>query len=469
MFKAIKVYNLMEYKCTICNKNYSSYQSLWIHNNKFHKLQSKHTNINGHPSNNSQLNNINNQTIQFNINQQVIQAIQAMQAIQANINQQIIQSNINQEVKETNTNQQIIQSNINQEVKDTNTNQQTTHNNSIKKKFKCRHCNKNLSYKQSKWRHEKYCKEKEKINNNLPIIENKEETNLLINEDNNLLINEDNKLITHKSEETKNDYPINNQLINIIIDKTKTIEELKYKIESNNTNILLLNNINIICRHEDNYLNAIQICEAGNKNFNDWFNQDTTDILINEISKTLLENKSLVDFEDEYIWINPYLAIQLCQWISPIFVLQITKWIELCSKNIKLLNEQKKEIEMKDYKIQLLENTYMKKQQRIEYPGKNIIYIVTTDSNKKQRNYIIGKTTSLKARLSVYNKTSEHEVIYYKDCGNKENMDIVENIVLHKLKKYREKTNRDRFILPLEKDISFFINIINDCILFISD
>jgi len=26
----------MEYKCNICNKLYSSYQSLWIHNKKFH-------------------------------------------------------------------------------------------------------------------------------------------------------------------------------------------------------------------------------------------------------------------------------------------------------------------------------------------------------------------------------------------------------------------------------------------------
>lgn len=27
----------MEYKCLICNKNYKSYQSIWNHNNKFHK------------------------------------------------------------------------------------------------------------------------------------------------------------------------------------------------------------------------------------------------------------------------------------------------------------------------------------------------------------------------------------------------------------------------------------------------
>ena len=26
----------MEYICNICNKHYSSYQSLWIHNKKYH-------------------------------------------------------------------------------------------------------------------------------------------------------------------------------------------------------------------------------------------------------------------------------------------------------------------------------------------------------------------------------------------------------------------------------------------------
>ena len=30
----------MEYKCTICIKDYKSYQSLWNHNNKFHNIKS---------------------------------------------------------------------------------------------------------------------------------------------------------------------------------------------------------------------------------------------------------------------------------------------------------------------------------------------------------------------------------------------------------------------------------------------
>lgn len=92
--------------------------------------------------------------------------------------------------------------------------------------------------------------------------------------------------------------------------------------------------------------------------------------------------------------------------------------------------------------------------------------MLTTKDYKERRIYIIGKTQNLTNRLSTYNKTIDHEVIYYKKCKNLENMDIVENIILKKLNKYQEVANRDRFILPLENDISLFINIINDSINF---
>ena len=45
-------------------------------------------------------------------------------------------------------------------------------------------------------------------------------------------------------------------------------------------------------------------------------------------------------------------------------------------------------------------------------------------------------------------------------------MNVVELMVINKLKDYREKANRDRFILPLEKDITFFTNIIDKSIEF---
>ena len=72
-------------------------------------------------------------------------------------------------------------------------------------------------------------------------------------------------------------------------------------------------------------------------------------------------------------------------------------------------------------------------------------------------------------RLSTYNKTIEHIVTYYKECKTEEDMNTVEIMVLNKLKNYREKANRDRFILPLENDISLFTNIIDQSINFISN
>ncbi len=43
-------------------------------------------------------------------------------------------------------------------------------------------------------------------------------------------------------------------------------------------------------------------------------------------------------------------------------------------------------------------------------------------------------------------------------------MDLVERMVLNKLNDYREKANRDIFILPLDKEINFFKDIIDKCV-----
>ncbi len=45
-------------------------------------------------------------------------------------------------------------------------------------------------------------------------------------------------------------------------------------------------------------------------------------------------------------------------------------------------------------------------------------------------------------------------------------MNIIEQMVINKLKDYKEKANRDRFILPLDKNITFFTDIIDKSIEF---
>lgn len=82
--------------------------------------------------------------------------------------------------------------------------------------------------------------------------------------------------------------------------------------------------------------------------------------------------------------------------------------------------------------------------------------------NKKDKIYIIGKAEDLTDRLSLYNKDSEHEVIYYKGFVNEEQMKKAEDIVLLKLRIYQEQANRDRFILPKGENIKLFTDVIDE-------
>ena len=144
-----------------------------------------------------------------------------------------------------------------------------------------------------------------------------------------------------------------------------------------------------------------------------------------------------------------------------------TKEIEHRDKTIKDLNENLlSTLENKEnkLKIQYLTKKYVKAQPRIQYNEKNVIYILTTPSHKKEGKYILGKATNLTSRLSTYNKTDEHEVVYYQECPDEDSMSIIEQLIFHKLKDYREQANRERFILPEGKSIELFINVIKKSI-----
>jgi hypothetical protein len=294
---------------------------------------------------------------------------------------------------------------------------------------------------------------------------------------------------TEKIENNNENFVVNNRLINIITDKNKTIEELKTTKNVDNIVIikkkekqeLILNDIIISSRYEDNYVNATQLCQAGNKKFSHWISLDSTKELINILesdagipASELLDIIKGGDYKKQGSWVHPDLAIQLAQWISPKFALQVSKWIRTLFSNghlevnIEVLKEKEKEIIIKDKKIQLLEDLCVQKQKRHDYPEQNVVYVLTTKDNKKKRIYIIGKTISLKDRLSTYNKTSEHEVVYYKECKTRDDMDFIEKVVIKKLKIYKEKANRDRFVLPIENDITLFTDIIDASVKFFS-
>ena len=260
--------------------------------------------------------------------------------------------------------------------------------------------------------------------------------------------------------------PLKEQISSIIIEDIKD--------DSVNYSMITLNNVSITSRPIDHYVNATQLCQAGGKKFSHWFSLDSTKELINALeSDAGIPASQLIDTKkgqsshfNQGSWIHPDLSISLAQWISPQFSIQVSKWVRtlfnkgLVEIDLNLLRE-------KNDRIKKLENVCLSKQRRVEYPEKNVIYLLTTEDHLKRHTYIIGKAKNLTTRLGTYNKTCDHKVVYYKECKSEDDMDIAETMVLVKLQDYKEQANRDRVILPEDKDVSFFIEVINNCIDFL--
>jgi hypothetical protein len=136
----------------------------------------------------------------------------------------------------------------------------------------------------------------------------------------------------------------------------------------------------------------------------------------------------------------------------------------LHEQNLKKLQDENKDNKKK---IESMTKKYVKRQERVQYEVPNVIYVLTTESLKKERRYILGKAGNLTDRLSTYNKTDEHQVVYYQGCVDLESMALVESLVFKRLKEYRERANRERFILPEDKEIDIFIDAINKSIEFV--
>jgi hypothetical protein len=126
-----------------------------------------------------------------------------------------------------------------------------------------------------------------------------------------------------------------------------------------------------------------------------------------------------------------------------------------------------KAIEQKNEVICNMTKKYLKRQPRKQYECSNVVYIITTPSLQKDRRYILGKAKNLTNRLSTYNKTDEHEVIFYQECDCEDTMSSLETITFQKLREFREQANRERFILPENKNIDFFIDTVKNCFEFL--
>jgi hypothetical protein len=244
----------------------------------------------------------------------------------------------------------------------------------------------------------------------------------------------------------------------------------------------LTDNYTIEYREEDGYINVTNLCKAGGKQFKHWNSIEKTKGFLKALSSSVgLSTSELIKYKSGSIheratWVHPQVAINIAQWISPEFDVKVSGWVyeimvtgKVDIKNTKSYKQLQKENKDHQLRIKVLENRYLKKHKRTDYNANNVIYVLATESSKKNNIYILGKATNLTNRLSVYNKSEEHQVIFYKECSSPELMSSVEGVIFQKLDQYRQQANRERFILPEGKDISLFTTVIEKCIQFLEE
>jgi cell division protein FtsB len=367
-------------------------------------------------------------------------------------------------------------------------------------KFVCRNCNKSLSDKRVLDTHEEKCGVSEKAKDLQSIVFNLEKQILLLKQKNKYYKNTIRDLKDQNSE-------LQDKIENIAIqsvshpymdeDDPRVIE-----VESEDNigepiivddplplePLQLSDNYNIEYRDEDGYINVTNLCKAGGKQFKNWNSIQKTKAFLKVLSSSVnISANDLIKYKsgsnsERATWVHPQVAINIAQWISPEFDVKVSGWVyeimvtgKMDIKNSKTYRQLQKENKDHQLRIKVLENRYLKRHKRTDIKANNVIYVLATESSKKNNIYILGKASNLTTRLSVYNKSEEgdsveeHDVVFYKECSSPEVMSSVEPVIFQKLDQYRQQANRERFVLPEGENISLFTGVIERCIQFMEE
>jgi|688.fasta_scaffold316782_1 hypothetical protein len=216
----------------------------------------------------------------------------------------------------------------------------------------------------------------------------------------------------------------------------------------------------LVFRQEDKYVDITNLCKAGKKSFRDWNRLDKTKKFIEILSESVnLATNDLIKYQngsnsERRTWAHPRIAINIAQWVSPEFDVQVSEWVYSIvltgkaylhnQRDLELIAD-KKTIEELNKQIKVLENKYVKKKPRTTYNEKYTVYIVTNEEREARGEYKIGKAKDLTKRLSVYNTTAEHKVVWYTECEDKEMMSVLETMIFRRLKSNRITANREWF------------------------
>jgi len=150
-----------------------------------------------------------------------------------------------------------------------------------------------------------------------------------------------------------------------------TVPNKSTQLSNNNLLIFKLHNdkslelkgINIIARQLDGYINATQLCTAGNKLWKNYFQNAKTKAYLQVLSSSVgLPAGELIRYntgsnKTRATWVHRKVAIHIAQWISPLFSVQVTNWLdELLITGQVTLGQEKSNKQLEDRYTEEIQN-----------------------------------------------------------------------------------------------------------------
>ena len=252
-------------------------------------------------------------------------------------------------------------------------------------------------------------------------------------------------------------------------------EDFSQSQEEKDPALFLKDSYKLVYRPEDSYIDVTNLCKAGGKEYYTWKGLKRTRSFLQVLSSSLVVTiDELLKYQigsnsERKTWVHPQVAINIAQWISQEFDVKVSRWIYQIlligkidirdSKTTLQLDQLSKENKKYAEKIELLERKYIQRNKRVRYTDQSVLYIITTESRGLKKEYKIGKTQDLTNRLSSYNTTEDHKVVFYIECETQDEMNTLEKIVFVQLNHLRIQVNREWFCGEVDE----MIRTIKDC------
>lgn len=234
----------------------------------------------------------------------------------------------------------------------------------------------------------------------------------------------------------------------------KSKEELIYilkeldKIAQQKRDRIVLGGLEIISRSSDHYINATQLCKAGNRMFKKWHENKNSKEFLEELSKTRqMDINSLVqitmdgEIDKRGTWVHPQVAINIAQWISAKFAVNVSEWVQqLISTGSVSIGQPVQsfcslsEIDLEAMELEKNVNTEQFTRYStiyIAYIGRGLVKIGFSDGNILKRNF---------KHLSSESQYPQYRIIkLFRVSGSRMERDLHQELTIYKVKYNKQK------------------------------